>query len=329
MVDLEKLGPLTEYYPSLTLLSFSLATALFIFILTTRVMNFNAAKRLNYKLYLWTMLLDMINHFPLQFNLEDNLAGCRAFMILNNWFSLLSISINVSLAYNIHMVFILNKPKKTMTELRTMAIAISGATILALPFTISLLLDKTCTIMIFYHGWQGLLKMMGLIGFSVFILTTYCLIVFLMVARKLLFHKHVDSHNSKLTNKYIRKLILRLCLYPIVPVIAWYPYIIVAVVDTLNLSKYDYIMIAIQGYLTCMIGTLNVFFFLFDPAVPEIYEEVKSRYSNSKRDSTVNLTEFGYKDTEAAGKDDKRHELGVTYDLQKSDDTSNFNIKLV
>jgi hypothetical protein len=293
-------------------------------------MRFKAAKRLNYKLYLWTMLLDMINHFPLQFDLENNLAGCRTFMVLNNWFNFVSVCINVSLAYNIHMVFILNKPKRTMTELRTMLTAVGSATILAIPFTISLLLDSTCTIMIFYHGWQGLLKVMGLVGLSLFLLTTYCLVVFLMVARKLLFHKHVDSHNSKLTNKYVRRLILRLCLYPIVPVIAWYPYITVAIVDTLDLSPYVHIMIAIHGYLTSLIGTFNAIFFLFDPAVPEIYQEVKSRYFNRKRDSTVNLTDFDFKDADENDNNvDKRPEIAITYDLQKSDDTNNYNIKLV
>ncbi|KXN68458.1 hypothetical protein CONCODRAFT_72244 [Conidiobolus coronatus NRRL 28638] len=327
MVNQDKLADYVQYYQPLALTSFILSVILFIFILITRLCRFKATRRLNYKLYLWTMLIDIINHLPLQFDLEDNVVGCKSYMIVNYIINFASICLNVALAYNIHMVFILNKSNRTLSEFHTMLVVIFASIVLTIPFATITLINPKCTLMIYYEGWRGLLKMLGLVGFSFFALTTYCLVIFIMVVKKLISHKVVNSNNvdnSQLTNNYIKKLIFRLCLYPLVPVLVWYPYILTTIIDTLDLTVYSYVFVGLQGIVASMQGMFNFLFFLSDPALPEIYMEIHDKYFKREHESKVQLTDF--KDPEY------NRNVALTYDLNSNSNNSsglNINIKLV
>jgi hypothetical protein len=224
------------------------------------------------------------------------------------------------------MVFLINKPGRVKTELGCLIWVFSIASIISLPFLITLILSNNCYDIINYTGYLGVLKMFGLVGAYYFIFTTYCLVVFLVVIKKLVSHKLMINGRNPLTNTYMKRLVTRLCLYPLIPVIIWYPHIISSIIEATIGGDIAVYVVGIQGMIATLQGSLNFLFFLFDPALNDIYKEIKLRYCSLKT-SLINLDKLNSNGGGNIGDLETGEEIEIVYNLEES--SANNKLKIV
>ncbi|KXN70609.1 hypothetical protein CONCODRAFT_78737 [Conidiobolus coronatus NRRL 28638] len=105
--------------------------------------------------------------------------------------------------------------------------------------------------------------------------TLYCFSIFVVVIYKLATHKQMENHGSKLTGRHLKRIVTRLILYPLAPVISLFPYMLTYTISPYVSPESNRVIDVMQ--LTCLSlqGLINFVFFMADPALPDILSEVR------------------------------------------------------
>ncbi|KAI9298172.1 hypothetical protein K502DRAFT_284299, partial [Neoconidiobolus thromboides FSU 785] len=266
----------------INIISLVLSFLLTVIIGSTYVLKFSASKRLSYKLYFFLSLADILSHAPNMAVYDDDMLACQVVTLLSLFSNFLTTFITACMAYNLMIIFLLDKPKYVKSCTFYVVTCCILSVICCIPIAVlSFINVGVCP---YYDQFKyPINKVVLFFTFGNWILlpTLYCLVIFIIVILKLNKARNKSSHNSNPSSSYqqfnLRRMVTRLLLYPTVPVITILPYLVVMILAPTSgdLTYADYV---VQFFCASVQGILNFVFFLFDPALPAIFSELKERY---------------------------------------------------
>ncbi|KAJ9090578.1 hypothetical protein DSO57_1001033 [Entomophthora muscae] len=263
--------------------SAAMGLLLAVFIFTTQVMKLPSAKRLSFRLYLWIGLADVGTHLPLHLDFGFSFTQCQVTNLVVSYSNFVSLLIVSIMAMNLHLVFLLRRP----AAVRSLRVYLAGvflvALLLMLPsFIIGLKYDNACPFFTAFDFPISLGVLLATQGLPQLILIVYCLFVF--SATTLQLRRTMRSflvlrnarRSSVCTLREQSRMISRLALYPLMPLITIVPYFIAICLHP-RLNMYSNPSQAIQWFSASTQGLLNFVFFLIDPSLPAVCREFRGR----------------------------------------------------
>lgn len=255
------------------------------FICLTQVMRLPSAKRLSFRLYLWIGLADVGTHLPLHLNFGQNFVACQATNLIVSYCNFVSLLIVSVMAMNLHLVFLLRRP----AAVRSLPVYLAGvfavALLLMVPsIVVSLEYDTRCPFFTVFDHPYSTYVLLGTQGLPQIVLIVYCLFVFaattLQLRRTMRSFLGIPMRSSRrssaCTLREQSRMVGRLALYPLMPLITIVPYF-VAICLHPTWDMYDNPSQAVQWFSASTQGLLNFVFFLIDPSLPAVCRELRCR----------------------------------------------------
>lgn len=296
---MSELDLITSIFTNVNLISLILSVLLASFIGFTQLIKLRSAKRLSFRLYLWIGCSDILTHLPLHMDFVQDLTSCKVTNLIVSFSNFVSLLIVAVMALNLHLVFLLQKPSAVQSLKRYLAGVTLVAILLMIPSAVlTFVHDDACPFFTALPMPDAVWVLYATQGIPQLTLIVYCLYVFLattiklrMTLKKVLnFPKPMgqsgrgsrSSRGSRgirgncpsiLSLREQHRMVGRLALYPLMPLITIVPYfVILALHPTINMHLP--LSQAIQWFAASTQGSLNALFFLIDPSLPAVISEL-------------------------------------------------------
>ncbi|KAK9763842.1 hypothetical protein K7432_009135 [Basidiobolus ranarum] len=300
----------------MSVLSLLGACFIVITIIFTRIYKPHIANRVSISLTLWKAFADLAYSIIYLISQKSsmNLATCKFVLWGYVEFTLLSIFLTCTIAFNIQAIFVSELSQIFFIQRfylpvsLVVSLTISLIPLLADQFTYDPLVGNcwyrdqyTTPTMIWemctYYGW-------------IFLGIVYCSIVVILVTIRLIrnerqFRQNISPTTTKL-HRNINKIVGRIILYPIIPIIAQSFNFITEIV-TFYSRRLTFSLYLLSAVGPASIGFLNFLVFLFDPAFQKLVKEL--RYGASSTSNPTDHHDMDLKSTEIFGSSFHIHSL--------------------
>ncbi|KXN68004.1 hypothetical protein CONCODRAFT_166929 [Conidiobolus coronatus NRRL 28638] len=286
---LEQTNTLNRTLDTINSISLVGAFMVVVVVFTTGYFGFTAAKRLSFRLSMWIGLADFVFCCIsyIQIDPQDTVT-CNMVNAVGYFANLVYIFLTSAMAFNLQMVFVHQQHNPRLNEKFYVTMSFVAAFIIIFPFTMIALAMGKCGLFYLTGPPYNVLLFWVLLCFWETISVIFCFVAIIRVVLKLTKYNqdmmdmmgtrghqspHVEQISESIQSR-VDQVVRRLIFYPLIPVITQTPYLILGNMKLLGggrslVENYFYYVPSYSA------GFLNAIVFLFDPALPEIWLNIK------------------------------------------------------